>query len=91
VFNAANEECVDAFHEGRIGFLDILSIVERVLSEHAGLRPIQPALSSRVGSTLVGSDELSLEIVLAADAWARDRAAALVTTTDRDAVVELGR
>jgi 1-deoxy-D-xylulose-5-phosphate reductoisomerase len=91
VFNAANEECVDAFHEGRIGFLDILSIVERVLSEHAGLRPIQPALSSRVGSTLVGSDELSLEIVLAADAWARDRAAALVTTTDRNAVVELGR
>jgi 1-deoxy-D-xylulose-5-phosphate reductoisomerase len=91
VFNAANEECVDAFHEGRIGFLDILSIVERVLSEHAGLRPIQPALSSRVGSTLVGSDELSLEIVLAADAWARDRAAALVTTTDQDAVVELGR
>ena len=29
VFNAANEDCVDAFHDGRIGFLDILDIVER--------------------------------------------------------------
>jgi 1-deoxy-D-xylulose-5-phosphate reductoisomerase len=91
VFNAANEECVDAFHEGRIGFLDILSVVERVLSEHAGLRPTQPALSARVGSTLVGSDELSLDVVLAADAWARERVAALVSTTDHETAVELGR
>jgi 1-deoxy-D-xylulose-5-phosphate reductoisomerase len=80
VFNAANEECVDAFHDGRIGFLDIPSLVERVLTEHAGLRPTQPALSARVGSTLVGNDELSLDAVLAADAWARERAAALVSS-----------
>lgn len=31
VFNAANEEAVLAFHEGRIGFLDILAVVEGVL------------------------------------------------------------
>ncbi|GAB3604217.1 1-deoxy-D-xylulose-5-phosphate reductoisomerase [Microbacterium aureliae] len=34
VFNAANEQAVDAFHEGRIGFLGILDIVERVVDAH---------------------------------------------------------
>jgi 1-deoxy-D-xylulose-5-phosphate reductoisomerase len=90
VFNAANEECVDAFHQGRIGFPDIVGLVERVLSEHAGLRSSQPALSARVGSRLVGSDELSLDVVLAADVWARERAAALVSTTDHETAVQLG-
>ncbi|MDQ4502734.1 1-deoxy-D-xylulose-5-phosphate reductoisomerase [Sinomonas sp. ASV322] len=36
VFNAANEEAVEAFHDGRIGFLDIVDTVEAVLSEHGG-------------------------------------------------------
>jgi len=36
VYNAANEECVAAFLAGRIGFLDIVSTVERVLEEHPG-------------------------------------------------------
>jgi 1-deoxy-D-xylulose-5-phosphate reductoisomerase len=36
VFNAANEEAVEAFHAGRIGFLDIVDTVEAVLAEHAG-------------------------------------------------------
>ena len=36
VYNAANEECVAAFLAGRIGFLDIVDTVERVLDEHAG-------------------------------------------------------
>ena len=31
-FNAANEEAVDAFHEGKIGFLDILGVIEAVLA-----------------------------------------------------------
>src|SRR4029453_13781132 len=35
VYNAANEVCVDAFHEGRIGFTQILDIVAVVLGEHA--------------------------------------------------------
>ncbi|WP_138443752.1 1-deoxy-D-xylulose-5-phosphate reductoisomerase [Sinomonas susongensis] len=34
VFNAANEEAVEAFHAGRIGFLDIVDTIESVLSEH---------------------------------------------------------
>jgi 1-deoxy-D-xylulose-5-phosphate reductoisomerase len=34
VFNAANEQAVQAFHAGRIGFLDILDIIERVVDEH---------------------------------------------------------
>lgn len=37
VYNAANEECVEAFLTGRIGFLDIVSTVERVLGEHGGV------------------------------------------------------
>ena len=36
VYNAANEECVAAFLAGRIGFLDIVDTVDRVLDEHAG-------------------------------------------------------
>ena len=35
VYNAANEECVAAFLAGRIGFLDIVDTVEKVLGEHA--------------------------------------------------------
>jgi len=35
-YNAANEECVAAVLAGRIGFLDIVSTVERVLEEHPG-------------------------------------------------------
>jgi 1-deoxy-D-xylulose-5-phosphate reductoisomerase len=34
VFNAANEQAVDAFHEGRIGFPDIVGIVRRVVDAH---------------------------------------------------------
>ncbi|MFS2088712.1 1-deoxy-D-xylulose-5-phosphate reductoisomerase [Paenarthrobacter nicotinovorans] len=36
VFNAANEEAVEAFHSGRIRFTDIVDTVESVLSEHSG-------------------------------------------------------
>ncbi len=64
VYNASNEECVSAFLAGRIGFLDIVDTVERVVTEHqrgheqAGGRPGEPDLAG----------------VLAADAWARERA-----------------
>ncbi|MGZ4612328.1 MAG: 1-deoxy-D-xylulose-5-phosphate reductoisomerase [Kineosporiaceae bacterium] len=34
VYNASNEECVSAFLAGRIGFLDIVDTVERVVSDH---------------------------------------------------------
>ncbi len=79
VLNAANEECVDAFHEGRITFLEILDIVAAVSAEHTA----KPAgdLPGDVGSSLVASSDLSLEVVLAADRWARQRARALAGTT----------
>lgn len=34
VFNAANEQAVDAFHDGRIGFLDIVDTVAAVVDRH---------------------------------------------------------
>jgi 1-deoxy-D-xylulose-5-phosphate reductoisomerase len=35
VFNAANEQAVAAFHAGRIGYLDIVDTVERVVDAHS--------------------------------------------------------
>jgi len=58
VYNAANEVGVDAFHDGQIGFLDIVDTVSRVVDEHQG-------------SVSAG---LSVDEVLRADAWARSRA-----------------
>jgi 1-deoxy-D-xylulose-5-phosphate reductoisomerase len=37
VFNAANEECVEAFLDGRLPFLAIVDTVAEVVSEHEGL------------------------------------------------------
>ena len=34
VFNAANEQAVDAFHEGRLSFLGIIDVIERVVDKH---------------------------------------------------------
>jgi 1-deoxy-D-xylulose-5-phosphate reductoisomerase len=75
VYNAANEVCVDAFHDGRIRFTEILDIVATVLREHV-------SSDADVGSTMVASDQLSLEMVLAADAWARARATDLTHATE---------
>ena len=65
VYNAANEQCVAAFLAGRIGFLDIVTTVERVVDEHDG--------------TPAGS--LTLDGVLAAELWARARADELLART----------
>ena len=69
VYNAANEVCVDAFHDGTIGFCDITDIVAAVLEDHiagrAGAGQAPPA----------GGARITLDAVLAADAWARDEAA----------------
>ncbi|RPF22128.1 1-deoxy-D-xylulose-5-phosphate reductoisomerase [Myceligenerans xiligouense] len=62
VYNAANEVCVDAFHDGALGFTDIVDTVAAVVDAHA----------SRPG------DASSVSGVLAADAWARERARAVV-------------
>jgi 1-deoxy-D-xylulose-5-phosphate reductoisomerase len=63
VYNAANEVCVDAFHDGAIGFLDIVDTVAAVVEAHA---------------TTSAGDAGSVEGVLEADAWARARAAELL-------------
>jgi 1-deoxy-D-xylulose-5-phosphate reductoisomerase len=63
VYNAANEECVDAFLQGNLAFPGIVRTVERVLDEH---------LSDH------GTGELSLDGVLADEGWARVRARELV-------------
>ena len=34
VFNAANEEAVEAFHDGAIGYLDIVDAIRRVVDRH---------------------------------------------------------
>jgi 1-deoxy-D-xylulose-5-phosphate reductoisomerase len=34
VYNAANEECVEAFRDGRLPFLGIVDTIARVVSEH---------------------------------------------------------
>jgi 1-deoxy-D-xylulose-5-phosphate reductoisomerase len=75
VYNAANEVCVDAFHDGRIRFTEILEVVATVLREHL-------SSDADVGSTMVASDQLTLELVLAADAWARARATDLTHATE---------
>jgi 1-deoxy-D-xylulose-5-phosphate reductoisomerase len=67
VYNAANEVCVDAFLAGRLRFPGIIDTVARVVSEHDGR----------------GQAAVTLEDVLAADGWARDRARELTGTGDR--------
>ncbi len=62
VYNAANEEAVEAFHERRIGFNQIVDLIKRVVDAH------EP------------EKELSLEGLLAAETWARDRAQASMVT-----------
>ena len=58
VYNAANEVCVDAFLAGRLRFVDIVSTVADVVTRHD------------VPSTA----DLTIEDILAADAWARAEA-----------------
>ncbi|WP_300264712.1 1-deoxy-D-xylulose-5-phosphate reductoisomerase [Microbacterium sp.] len=53
VFNAANEQAVDAFHEGRLPFLGIVDTVARVVEAHDS------------------PDQLSVESLSEAEAWAR--------------------
>lgn len=64
VFNAANEACVDAFCEGRLSFLGITDTIERCLDEH-------------LTDGHVPDEDLTVEAVLAADRWGRERAAGM--------------
>jgi 1-deoxy-D-xylulose-5-phosphate reductoisomerase len=76
VVNAANEECVDAFHRGRIGFTAITDVIAAVLEEHLAAGPAD------VGSHLVADADMNLNAVLSADQWGRRRAAEICCTPD---------
>ncbi|MEJ5866295.1 1-deoxy-D-xylulose-5-phosphate reductoisomerase [Pseudokineococcus sp. 5B2Z-1] len=65
VYNAANEECVEAFLAGRTRFTSIVDTVARVVEESAAAPDV-------AGGTT--ADELTLDDVLAAERWARARA-----------------
>jgi len=62
VYNAANEECVEAFRDGRLRFVDIIPTVASVLAAHH----------------VRSYEELTVDAVLAADAWARVEAATMI-------------
>jgi 1-deoxy-D-xylulose-5-phosphate reductoisomerase len=63
VYNAANEVCVQAFLAGEMRFTDIVPVIARVVSEHD-----VPSKAT----------ELTVDDVLAADAWARAQATAAI-------------
>ncbi len=65
VYNAANEVCVDAFLRGEMRFTDIIATIEAVLADHD-----VPSVESR---SAPGGD-LTVDDVLQADTWARERA-----------------
>ncbi|SEO02343.1 1-deoxy-D-xylulose-5-phosphate reductoisomerase [Actinacidiphila rubida] len=67
VFNAANEECVEAFRTGRLSFTGIMDTVARVVEEHG-----TPAPGTR----------LTVENVLEAEEWARARARELAQASE---------
>ncbi len=62
VYNAANEVCVEAFRRGQLAFTDIVARVGDVLARHD-----------------VGSEQgLTVDDILAADAWARATTASII-------------
>ena len=63
-YNAANEVCVDAFLAGRLSFADIVPTVREVLEAHAADEGPVPSKAA----------DLTVDDVLAVDAWARERA-----------------
>ena len=65
VYNAANEVCVDAFRRGRLAFPAIVDTIAAVLGAH----------------DVPSEEQLTVEDVLAADAWARTAASARIEGT----------
>ena len=60
IYNASNEQAVDAFHDGKIGFLQILDIIEETIQAHDPEK------------------ELSMDVLLEAESWARATADSLI-------------
>jgi 1-deoxy-D-xylulose-5-phosphate reductoisomerase len=64
IYNAANEVAFDAFRHGRLGFPQIVDTVAEIVGRH----PVPSA------------GDLTVDDILAADAWARAEAASLLET-----------
>ncbi|MFH9355090.1 1-deoxy-D-xylulose-5-phosphate reductoisomerase [Kitasatospora sp. NPDC017646] len=69
VFNAANEECVEAFLKGRLAFTGIVDTVAKVVAEHG----------QHDGRAAGSGTSLTVEDVLHAEDWARARARELAS------------
>jgi 1-deoxy-D-xylulose-5-phosphate reductoisomerase len=67
VFNAAKERALDAFIEGRIGFLDMARVVEQVIDRMSSSDGLQSAT-------------MSLDSVMETDALARVRASEIINS-----------
>jgi 1-deoxy-D-xylulose-5-phosphate reductoisomerase len=65
VYNGANEACVAQFRAGRLRFVDIVPTIAAVVADH----------------DVPSKEKLTVDDVLAADAWARRRATELVEGT----------
>ena len=65
VYNAANEVAVDAFRTGRLPFTGIVDVVASAVAAH----------------DVPSNQQVSLDDVLAADAWAREHAARTIAAT----------
>ena len=72
VYNAANEELVAAFHDGRIGFLQIVDTIDAVVGEWLSDHHAPGAADDAVVGNFC-----TVEDVEQAEAWARERASAL--------------
>ena len=70
VYNAANEVCVDAFHDGRIRFTEIVDTIARVVDDHEH----GPAAQVGRAGPGIAAPALDVESVLRVDQWARARA-----------------
>jgi 1-deoxy-D-xylulose-5-phosphate reductoisomerase len=66
VYNAANEVCVQAFLDGEMRFTDIVPTIDRVLASMDAEHDVPSTVT-----------ELTVDDVLAADSWARARAATI--------------
>ena len=65
VYNAANEVCVEAFRARRLGFTEIVALVSDVLARH----------------DVLSVQTLTVDGILAADAWARSETTSLIGRT----------
>jgi 1-deoxy-D-xylulose-5-phosphate reductoisomerase len=69
VLNGANEIAVEAFLAGKIGYLQIVEFVEKVLEEH-------------LVTNFVSDLDLTIEEVLTAARWAESKCRTLVTSVE---------